>query len=214
MNRIELLKIAKPILFNTDGVQALQDGRMTTTRRVITPQPTYNKQSGFSWKGFSYGTDLPPTIEGAIHNFKIAAPYHPGDILYVRETWDSMAGSIYGDLSADTVYFYKADGDFRPVAWRGNWHPSIHMPKEAARIFLRVTDVRVERLQDITPEQIVAEGITGLDLEDLELMEGHSDIPFAFVWDMTLSKTYFEKYRWSKNPWVWIFQFERVLANE
>lgn len=211
MNRIELLKIAKPIPFNTDGVQALRDGRMTTTRRVIMPQPTYNKQSGFSWKGFSYGTDLPPTIKGAIHNFKIAAPYHPGDILYVRETYYEDENCVFYKADNPNLIGYRSmDGDDIEIKWK----PSVHMPKKIARIFLLVTDVRVERLQDITPEQIVAEGITGLDLEDLELMEGHSDIPFAFVWDMTLPKTYFEKYRWSKNPWVWIFQFERVLANE
>lgn len=103
-----------PILFNTEMVRAILDGRKTVTRRVIKPQPIYNIGSGFNWKGYAFGTDLPPTLEGAAYNFQCAAPYQPGDILYV--------------------------------------------PKEAARIWLKVTDVRVERLQDITDKEAGREG--------------------------------------------------------
>lgn len=91
----------KPILFNADMVRAILEGRKTVTRRVIKPQPTYSQRDGFTWKGGAYGTDLPPTIKGAAYNFRCAAPYQPGDILYVRETWLDYAGR----------FMYKADCD-------------------------------------------------------------------------------------------------------
>ena len=77
-----------PILFNTDMVRAILDGRKTVIRRCIKPQPIYSKHDGFSWKGYAYGTDLPPTIKGAAYNFRCAAPFQSRDILYVRETWN------------------------------------------------------------------------------------------------------------------------------
>lgn len=96
-----------PILFNTEVVRAILDGRKTVTRRLIKPQPTYDKSGGFNWKGNIYGTDLPPTLKGAAYNFQCAAPYQPGDILYVRETYkknmDGYSGIDFGG------YIYKAD---------------------------------------------------------------------------------------------------------
>lgn len=124
----------KPILFNTQMVRAILDGRKTCTRRIVKPQPTAH-----------YGVQC------------IKPPYQPGDILYVRETW-----SLRFD---GEKYFYRADKntsreekrllDYNDVKWR----PSIHMPKEAARIWLKVTNVRVERLQDISGEDLIKEGI-------------------------------------------------------
>lgn len=151
-----------PILFNTDMVRAIMDGRKTVTRRAVRWDQcqVYGMACVYGkWLEYYNPEDVPKELIDWYVKEIAKQPYHPGDILYVRETWDSMAGSIFGDLSADTVYFYKADGDFRPVGWRGNWHPSIHMPKEAARIWLKVTDVRVERLRDITEEQALAEGV-------------------------------------------------------
>lgn len=124
----------KPILFNTDMVRALLAGRKTVTRRVVKPQPDEHLTTG----------------ENALELLAEAcAPYRPGDLLYVRETWTQD-----GD-----VYRYKAGFCDQNRKWR----PSIHMPKEAARIFLRVTDVRVERLQDITELDILEKEGLSLD---------------------------------------------------
>lgn len=139
MTKEEMLAVAKPILFNTEMVWAVKDDRKTVTRRVVKPQPFAVKQDENApcWCGHfvsESGKVLPDK-----------PPYRPGDILYVRETWCRAATHIY---------WYKSDSPVQNILWR----PSIHMPKEAARIFLRVTNVRVERLQEITEEQAKAEG--------------------------------------------------------
>ena len=204
----ELLKIAKPVLFNTEMVRAILNGTKTCTRRVIKPQPTYSERDGFSWKGHAYGTVLPPTIQGAIYNFCCAAQYKIGDILYVRETWCELS---YG-------YEYKADGE--TIDHLGNvmkWHPSIHMPKEAARIFLKITGVRAERLQDITEEEAVKEGCQAGYHEYQGAIWGQEDTDewtavedYERVWYSTLKKTDIDKYDWDANPWVWVYDFEVV----
>ena len=118
-------------------------------------------------------------------------PYQPGDILYVRETW--CKGSWMNEKER---YYYKADdNDFHCV-----WHPSIHMPKEAARIWLRVTDVRVERLQDMTDDDAEAEGC--FDYTSTAL-------GFPDVWDSTIKKSDIGRCGWAANPWVWVVEFER-----
>ena len=192
-----------PILFNTDMVHAIVDGRKTVTRRIIKPQPVYFPNDGFHWKGAAYGTDLPRTVKGAAHNFRCAAPYQRGDILYVRETW---CKSPFTDN-----YIYRADGErelfsqsydseiMDDTVW--TWKPSIHMPKEAARIFLKVKDVRVERLQDIDDDGVVAEGLKKGD-------------PFDELWDSTIKKADIDRYSWSANPWVWVIEFEQCEKPE
>lgn len=139
----------KPILFNSEMVRAILDGRKSCTRRVLKPQPdekhtypldfvtdsTEKKEVGC----FGFGID---EYGGSIQYAK--PPYQPGDILYVRETWSPV-------FVRPRRYLYKVEckeGENLPI----KWHPSIHMPKEATRIWLKVTDVRVERLQDITPK--------------------------------------------------------------
>ena len=121
----------KPILFNTEMVRAILEGRKTVTRRVVKPQPPATsvvRKRSCAWD-WSFWADCDMG-----HLMK--PPYHPGDILWVRETWaKSMAGT----------FMYRADDKAIMV---GRWHPSIHMPKEAARLFLRVTDVRVEMKND------------------------------------------------------------------
>lgn len=228
MKREELLKDAKPFRFNTEEIRALlrEPNPKTVTRRAVKgfiPEDArflctiYTPEGYISCKGkFANGYEE--------KFFKL--PCQPGDILYVRERF--CKGSIeYGEepdgSAAPYVSQCVGDSDIIPYEYciRENigiadviWCPSIHMPKEAARIFLRVTDVRVERLQDITPEQIIAEGITEFDSELLELLEEHYEIPFAFLWDKTIPKKDFEKYRWQANPWVWVVEFERVMADE
>lgn len=174
----------KPILFNTDMVRAILDGRKTVTRRVVKFQHGQNPQ----WTGY-----IPdgPVLYGSNNIPASKSLYHPGDILYVRETWArSMAGT----------YIYKATDT--PIIL-DRWRPSIHMPKDAARLFLRVTDARVERLQDIFKDppgpknQVVREGFRyGCD--------------FIATWQNTMSRKDLPVYGWDANPWVWVIEFERV----
>lgn len=139
-------------------------------------------------------------------------PYRPGDILYVRETWAAWSRT-YG---AVPVLYYKADGD-APDGIK--WRPSIHMPREAARIFLRVTDVRVERLQDITEEQARAEGAIDnrhfIHSPDNEYETLHSAREhFAGIWDSTIKPADRDLYGWAANPWVWVIEFEQISREE
>lgn len=206
MKKEELLKIAKPVLFNTEMVRAILNGTKCCTRRIIKPQPTYSEKDGFSWKGIAYGTDLPPTIQGASYNLCHKAQYQVGDILYVRETWCELSSG----------YEYKADGE--TIDHLGNvmkWHPSLHMPKEAARIFLKVTGVRVERLQDITEEPAVKEGCQAGSIEYQGAVWGQEDYDewtavdaFKEVWNSTIDKKESDRYGWDANPWVWVYDFE------
>ena len=130
-------------------------------------------------------------------------PYKPGDILYVRETW--CKGSWGNEKER---YYYKADdNDFYCT-----WHPSTHMPKEAARIWLKVTDVRVERLQDITSEQICKEGV---EVEDPYVLNGEEKrYAFSVLWNSTIKKSDLDRYGWQANPHVWVIEFERCEKPE
>lgn len=163
----------KPILFNTEMVRAILDGRKTCTRRLVKPQPksklcyTFAGSDSDTW-GYPNRTaheiwgeefKLPNDITEEELSKRWNPPYHTDDIPYVRETWCGLPVNEAGHMRGHTIYYYKADGELRPKGWRGTWHPSIHMPKEAARIWLKVTDVRVERLQEITSEQICREGV-------------------------------------------------------
>lgn len=184
----------KPILMNTEMVRAILDGRKTCTRRIIKPQPTVR-----------YGSQY------------IKPPYQPGDILYVRETWCDLPVNKAGHMRGHSIYYYKADGDLRPEGWRGNWRPSIHMPKEAARIWLNVTDVRVERLQNITEDGAKAEGANwknGKNVGWEEKMRRTAIERFAKIWDSTIKKSDLDRYGWNANPWVWAIEFERCEKPE
>lgn len=213
----------KPILFNkqisTEMVRAILDGRKTCTRRVIKPQPdekhtyplgfvtdcTENKLVGsFGFAANEYG--------GSIQYVKPPYRYAPGDILYVRETWCALPVNEAGHMRGHTIYYYKADGELRPKGWRGTWHPSIHMPKEASRIWLKVTDVRVERLRDITPEQIGREGV---EVEYPHVLNGEEKrYAFSTLWNSTIKKSDLDSYGWDANPWVWVIEFERCEKPE
>lgn len=220
MTREEILKQAKPILFNTEMVMAILDGRKTVTRRVIKPQPQGENKIIPADKGYG--------VRKSCGICMIEPRYHKGDFIYVRETWCKLAhvdenGITHYDL---TKYFYKTDGDYQIDLYDDNgfylddqrikWRPSIHMPKEAARIFLRVTDVRVEWLQDITKEQIRKEGLTVCDDCPFEYENcGSSSIKcakqaFEKIWSSTIKSADLPLYGWNANPWVWVYEFERV----
>lgn len=196
----------KPVLFNTEMVRAILDGRKTVTRRVIKPQPEGRPvpmtKSG-CWPGYF-------AIQGTAKVVRL--PFLPGDVLWVRETW---AKDPFGD-----GYIYPTEF---PGAGQ-KWHPSIHMPREAARIFLRVKDVRVERLQEITEDGAKAEGaVKSYPYTDPETgktafmldEKGTYRSGFSQIWDSTVPKhpNKFRRYPyyWTDNPWVWVIEFERII---
>lgn len=195
----------KPILFNTEMVRAILDGRKTCTRRIVKdgiPDGAMWRYKAFTPKG--YITCRGVYADGYGEGF-YKLPYEPGDILYVRETWCGLPVNEAGHFRGHPIYYYKADGDLRPEGWRGAWRPSILMPKEAARICLKVTDVRVERLQDMTDDDAEAEGC--FDYTSTAL-------GFPDVWDSTIKKSDLDRYGWKANPWVWVIEFERCEKPE
>lgn len=224
----------KPILFNTEMVRAILDGRKTCTRRLVKPQPdekhtyplgfvtdsTEKKEVGnFGFGINEYGV--------SIQYAKPPYRYAPGDILYVRETWCALPVNEAGHMRGHCVYYYRADGELRPEGWRGKWHPSIHMLKEAARIWLKVTDVRVERLQEITEKQACMEGTDPWDEVCYENNGWHPTFSdpdsggdpnmvdgFHKLWNSTIKKSDLDRYGWDANPWVWVIEFERCEKPE
>ena len=242
----------KPILFNTEMVRAIVDGRKTTTRRIIKPQPQADADMMFCFAG-SCNKDI-----RRWHDRKNDARFTPpccgDDILWVRETWQhgyietsDAPGSNEqwfeestkndGDyIKALSGYFYRSDftdgeAGIADICWR----PSIHMPREAARLFLRVTSIRAERLQGITEEEARAEGVPdewpmdpvycpickgeGLigSLHPVSLGYMEIDCPhceratdrFKNLWDSTIKPADRDRYGWEANPWVWVIEFER-----
>lgn len=194
----------KPILFNTEMVREILDGRKTCTRRIVKdgiPDDAMWGYSAFTPKG--YITCRGVYADGYGEGF-YKLPYKPGDIMYVRETW--------GKGYEDGTYIYRADDKLADLptfkkSSRMIYNPPINMPKEAARIWLKVTDVRVERLQDITSEQIYREGT---EVEEPFVLNGEEKrYAFSVLWNSTVKKSDLDRYGWAANPWVWVIQFER-----
>lgn len=209
----------KPILFNTEMVRAILDGRKSCTRRIVKTQQLvgllpdkckngvpeeFLKEKRFMFKPYCNMTDI------ELINTAYKAPYQLGDILYVRETWCGLPVNEAGHFRGHPIYYYRADGDLRPEGWRGAWHPSIHMPKEAARIWLKVTDVRVKRLQEMWASDVPKEGIyfNKPTTADEMLMA------FAKLWNRTIKESVLDRYGWDANPWVWVIEFERCEKPE
>lgn len=146
-------------------------------------------------------------------------PYKKGDILYVRETiWQKTGHYLDVDGETKAVWcneFRYAASDEKPeVGWNYSWgkRPSIHMPKEAARIWLKVTDVRVERLQEITSEQICREGV---EVEYPHVLNGEEKrYAFSALWNSTIKKADLDCCGWGANPYVWVIEFERCEKPE
>ena len=206
-----------PILFNTEMVRAILDGRKTVTRRIL-------KHDTRALLNSPYCKTHPEVPDKQIIEKLCKSPYEQGDVLYVRETWCSRYDG--------EKYFYLADKctkreekkllDYGEVKWRS----SIHMPKEAARIFLKVKDVRVERLQDITEKQAESEGLkfkamycpkddTFVEIQNPSIDSGATyKNGFAKTWNSTIKKSDIEKYGWNANHWVWVIEFERCEKPE
>lgn len=205
----------KPILFNTEMVLANLEDRKTNTRRLVKPQPDIDGLVRFDDTRFV-------DTDGRLYK----PPYQTGDILYVRETW-AQCPDLFGEFPE---YIYRADyaendlrmGDDTTEVYSDfpacvKWRPSIHMPKEAARLFLLVTDVRVERLQDIDDEGAKAEGANwhnGKNVGLEEKMRRSAVERFAEIWDSTIKLADLEKYGWNANPWVWVFEYERISKED
>ena len=201
-----------PILFNTEMVRAILDGRKSCTRRVI-------KHNVDAILNSPYHMEHPEVEDKQIISKLCLPPYQLGDILYVRETWCALPVNEAGHMRGHSVYYYKVDGDLRPEGWRGNWHPSIHMPKEAARIWLKVTDVRVERLQEITEDGAKAEWaidnrgfIHSTENEYVSIYTAREH--FTEIWNSTIKKSDIDRYGWDANPYVFVIEFERCEKPE
>lgn len=164
------------------------------TRRVIKPQPARNA----ALLKFVYG--MPCFSDKTVGN----KPYIDGDTLWVRETWQYLPDSVALD-GGGFVYKASENGDAWATTESWTWRPSIFMPKEAARIFLRVTDVRVERLQEISGADITREGIGNGEFFDTL----PDRAAFRKLWDSLRKPANLKQYGWDANPWVWVISFER-----
>lgn len=222
----------KPILLNTEMVRAILDGREGCTRRVVKPQPktrlcytyagshndcigkwTYPNRGAHKLWGEEY--KLPENIKDEELSKRWNPPYHTDDILYVRET--------YGEGYEDGTYIYRADDKLADLPTFNEsskliYHPSIYMPKEAARIWLKVTDVRVGRLQEMKPVDVIKEGAYP-DCWDCLNTYGETEeqcsqcdevmMEWEKLWNSTIKKSDLDRYGWDANPWVWVIEFER-----
>lgn len=240
--------MVKPILFNTEMVRAILAGHKTMTRRLIKPryrddecgfQVITNAHTG-KFVGVEKLSDQGSGLFPDGSERYVSPPCQPGDILYVRETWsfwpcfDCDNEMCYGGETnykgTDGCFVYKTQKS--KVPYEEKWRPSIHMPKEAARIFLRVAGVHAERLQDITDEQCMYEGIqqwskdgklykyAPADSEGDYPMWPWKDTPiaprgaFAKLWDSTVKTADISDYGFSADPWVWVIEFERCEKPE
>ena len=193
-----------PIIFSTPMVQAILEDRKTQTRRIIKPQP---KNTDFDFRHDPYSFSIKKDL-------LIKCPYgQPGDLLWVRESC-SYFKQLGGSLQREKIK-YKADD-----RWDGNklikWKPSIHMPKAAARIWLQVKDVRVERVRDLSNDDAIAEGVESFfsgmfqetrykDYEDLSNNWRSPYSSFQSLWILINGLK-----SWDDNQWVWVVEFERV----
>lgn len=203
----------RPILFNDQMVRAILEGRKAVTRRIA--KPVTHPDLGNIYAPGALVLEREPQ-----HVIDRACPYgQPGDRLWVREAWQgplisdeeqAANQSWWKDMTKfqDPAHCaYRASGDDNEYVdpdgyFHCKWKPSIHMPRWASRILLEITAVRVERLQDITPNQCIAEG--AWREKDKELGRAQEAIAaFADLWRSTGGD-------WDANPWVWVIEFKRV----
>ncbi|HEJ7022435.1 TPA: hypothetical protein SMF52_003713 [Serratia marcescens] len=221
----------RPVIFNSEMVRAILNGRKTQTRRVINPQPTLSERTGFNWKGAAYGigSTYRDTVRNFANCFKTCPFGQVGDRLWVRETFavlgnedgcpiDWNGNLIKGD-EKQAARIYKAScwqepGNYglwsipdRETQYEGTWRPSIHMPRWASRIMLEITAVRVERLNDISEEDAKAEGVKA------GVCPGHEHMMHQVAFSELWQSIYGEE-SWRANPWVWVIEFKQVSARE
>lgn len=239
-----------PMLFSTPMVQALLEGRKTQTRRIMKPQIKECDHSRFTeeWKdqptqwseaalkiGRAYCGMCGNGVEYSKDYGGIKCQYGvPGDLLYVRETFKVEQAVSHGEsilgvrYKAGSMWIQNDSKEIFEIYHRGSeiWRPSIHMPKEAARLWLQVTDIKVERLQDISEEDAKAEGVTVTPgqvasneihrhvLKD-RIPAGDHQLAFANLWReihfTSIQDQLSGKDGWNENPWVWVVSF-KVLS--
>lgn len=198
-----------PILFNTEMVRAILDGRKTCTRRIVKPQWEECPACKYVHNEYIYDKLAENVYCARCGNPLLPerrAKYQPGDILYVRETW--------GEGYVEGTYIYKADDKLAELpefkeSSKLIYHPSIHMPKEAARIWLKVTDVRVERLQEITPQEAWKEGARCSCMSPVPDCSGNKTA-FIDIWNSTIKKSDLDRYGWDANPYVFVIEFIKI----
>lgn len=200
----------RPILFNTEMVEALLAGNKTQTRRVIKCDEN-EKITGPAVRSNGAAIYFTDGTEG----FRIQQCRYgvPGDQLWVREKWNAsrrFTGDIDYDLNPANVIVSYYAGDFPKYRDKDKWKPSIHMHRISSRIQLEVTSVRVEQVQDISEEDAEGEGIThqhAMEYAD----DGSADYVLAFweLWDSINEKRGFG---WKVNPWVWVVEFEVIKS--
>jgi hypothetical protein len=211
-----------PIIFSTLMVQGILAGRKSMTRRIIKPQPDDDGLWNDDLLPRSLDSKLKnwngETIEGESREWK--CPYgKPGDVLWVREKWENETSG------GKQINFYAGNNEVEHnVAYRTltKWKPSIHMPRAASRIMLKVISIRVERLQDISKQDAINEGIdivydqadplTPLtyfypcnDLRDGTYICDDPILSFYSLWTKINGSG-----SWESNPWVWVIEFERL----
>ncbi|WP_122286134.1 hypothetical protein [Pseudomonas syringae group genomosp. 3] len=197
----------RPIPFSAPMVRAILEGRKTVTRRVCKPQPSANAHT-------TSADGSPMTSWWETGKDIVRCPYgQPGDRLWVREAWqaDAQVNEVAPrELSHGEPIRYPADGASRQTGCSmitpGKTRPSIHMPRWVSRLLLEITAVRVERLQDISKEQALAEGVMNCE-QDID-PDGNGYEPlelFGGLWTMINGDG-----SWQSNPWVWVVEFKRV----
>jgi hypothetical protein len=214
-------------------VRAILDNRKSQTRRFVKPQPPAKwdscepvKSSSAGVIGYNFFNSKDPMDFGYIKNI----PYEVGDRLYVRETifqglnnTQSPSGEYYSHWTNDIEYY--ADGNHKKAHFKNGdqysaWmaiRPSIHMPKEAARLWLEVTGVRVERLQDITEEDARAEGVESFIYDGCGVYKDYGGMPYCMSAKesyRTLWESLYGRESWEANPWLFVYEFKRANNGE
>ncbi len=226
----------RPILFNKEMVKAIMNGAKNQTRRIVKPQPTLSENVGFCQEGYCFG--IGSNQRSTDENFiSCKAKYQKGDVLWVRETWQLINSYKTGKEE----FIYRADGEndeYNIEDWQG-WKPSIFMPKKACRLFLKVKNVRIERLHDISDEDSKNEGIYITDdywgeKAPLNYMCGEKDgfkhqyffgdapyvmekVPSHSGWKASFFTLWWSingKESLEENPWVWVYDFETIVKPE
>ncbi|MFC5372964.1 hypothetical protein ACFPIF_10390 [Brevundimonas faecalis] len=230
--------IERPILFSDPMVRALLDGRKTQTRRVVKPMPKWAERFPICKpEGMTAGHQI-WWWDGELEFVGVAqdCPYgQPGDRLWVREAWAPVPATAYRHSEGVQQVINPDDPDMAAIfaaGWDRNipkWKPSIHMPRWASRILLEITDVRVERLQDISEADAAAEGLMtwqGQDCDGDPRLDGRLYDFTAWGWEpprhesdgwMTAYAAYRDLWNhingasaWAANPWVWAVSFRVV----
>lgn len=207
----------KPIIFNAEMLQAAREGRKTVTRRTIKPQPEEVHKGREGWLGWYDGQWR-----------RMIQPYMTGDILYAPEPWRCVEWYEtttrlktgykveFKDGERRKFYFYDRERAAKFVKYgdkpKDEWQSPYFMPREAARLFFRAKDIRIERLQDIETAKIEAEGLGREPLDEVgeEFYRGM----FSDLWDSTMKPVERDLYGWLANPWVWVIEFEGVRSLE